>query len=297
MSSIAVLDYRRLFTSYCSPLEPEATDVSPHLPGIDNIEAVLFDVYGTLVISSSGDIGTIMDDSRGDIFSRMVKDELSLTLPENIIIDDLVKEEILQDHKTKRDLGTAFPEVEIRFIWQRVLKKIFPAQTYRSISQMAEDMALLHELSRNRVWPMPGSRKLLEQLRNNFRLGIVSNAQFYTPLMMSSFFKDSYSAFEEHVCVWSYREGIAKPDPALFKKALFNLGREYLADPSRVLYVGNDMLNDITPASSAGMRTLLFAGDSRSLRMRNDDPRVAGVRPDRIVNSLDQIVKILGVGE
>jgi len=34
---------------------------------------------------------------------------------------------------------------------------------------------------------------------------------------------------------------------------------------SKTLYVGNDMLNDIWTATEAGCRTVLFAGDQRSL--------------------------------
>ena len=56
-----------------------------------------------------------------------------------------------------------------------------------------------------------------------------------------------------------------------------------------MLYVGNDLRNDIWPASLTGCRTALFAGDARSLRLREDDPRYASVDPDRIVTALSQI--------
>ena len=62
-----------------------------------------------------------------------------------------------------------------------------------------------------------------------------------------------------------------------------------------VLYVGNDMLNDMTPASRVGFRTALFAGDARSLRMREGDPRVAGVAPDLVLSSLAELPRCLGV--
>ena len=46
------------------------------------------------------------------------------------------------------------------------------------------------------------------------------------------------------------------------------------------------MLNDIMPAQQLGMRTALFAGDARSLRLRLEDPRVEGVRPDVVLTEL-----------
>ena len=38
------------------PLEPKPTALKPRLKRLEGIRAVLFDVYGTLVISASGDI-------------------------------------------------------------------------------------------------------------------------------------------------------------------------------------------------------------------------------------------------
>jgi putative hydrolase of the HAD superfamily len=297
MSTVASVYYERLFNRYCSSLEPEPTGLSPLLPDLTTIDAVLFDVYGTLIISSSGDVGTVMEDSAGDTFRQMVFRELDIVIPEDIQVDDLIKDEIIREHQQKKERGIQYPEVEIRSIWQRVLGKILPQHACSDVSALAEEVAMLHELSRNRVWPMPGSRDILEMMRGRFRTGLVSNAQFYTPLTMQHFFGDSFSIFEDNLCIWSYCEEMAKPDTALFNKALSNLGKKYLSHPSRVLYIGNDMLNDIAAASSAGMRTLLFAGDRRSLRMRSSDPRVAQIQPDGIVTDFDQMAKILGIGE
>jgi len=40
------------------PMEPIATDTRPQLQVIPSVRAVIFDVYGTLVISGSGDVGS-----------------------------------------------------------------------------------------------------------------------------------------------------------------------------------------------------------------------------------------------
>jgi putative hydrolase of the HAD superfamily len=60
-------------------------------------------------------------------------------------------------------------------------------------------------------------------------------------------------------------------------------------EPSAVLYVGNDMLKDIHPARSVGFRTALFAGDRRSLRLRQEDSRCRKLSPDLIVTDLGQL--------
>ncbi|MCL1812348.1 MAG: hypothetical protein FWG29_02365, partial [Treponema sp.] len=59
------------------------------------------------------------------------------------------------------------------------------------------------------------------------------------------------------------------------------------------LYIGNDMKNDITGAAGEGFTTALFAGDRRSLRLREDDPACAGKRPDMVLRDLQTLEKAL----
>jgi putative hydrolase of the HAD superfamily len=60
--------------------------------------------------------------------------------------------------------------------------------------------------------------------------------------------------------------------------------------PPHVLYIGNDMLNDIYPAKATGFQTALFAGDRRSLRLRADDPRCKHLNADLVITDLDQLI-------
>ena len=53
------------------------------------------------------------------------------------------------------------------------------------------------------------------------------------------------------------------------------------------------MLNDIWTASQAGLKTALFAGDQRSLRLRETDDRCQGLEPDVVITELNQLVHIL----
>jgi putative hydrolase of the HAD superfamily len=50
------------------------------------------------------------------------------------------------------------------------------------------------------------------------------------------------------------------------------------------------MLNDIYPARKAGFTTALFAGDKRSLRLRQDDPRCANISADLVITDLYQLL-------
>jgi putative hydrolase of the HAD superfamily len=146
---------------------------------------------------------------------------------------------------------------------------------------------------------MPEARETLGELRDGgIPLGIVSNAQFFTPLLFEALLGAEPEAlgFSEELCAYSYRESRAKPSPEIFLGPLEALARSRGIDASQTLYVGNDMKNDILAARKAGLRTCLFAGDSRSLRLRSDDPEAAGIRPDAVVTTLGELPTVLSLG-
>ena len=75
---------------------------------------------------------------------------------------------------------------------------------------------------------------------------------------------------------------------------MFNVAAEELekmgVSAHSVLYVGNDMLNDIYPAKKTGFKTALFAGDARSLRLREKNPKCKDLSADIIITDLIQIL-------
>ena len=99
--------------------------------------------------------------------------------------------------------------------------------------------------------------------------------------------------FDPVLRYYSYELGRAKPDPWLYEIAAAELGRRGVS-PQETLYVGNDMRNDVWPAAKAGFRTALFAGDERSLRLREDEAKSElAVDPDAVVTELTQIIQLL----
>ena len=56
------------------------------------------------------------------------------------------------------------------------------------------------------------------------------------------------------------------------------------------------MLNDIYPAAMCGMNTALFAGDARSLRLREDHPDCQGLSADLVITDLRQIPVLIHRG-
>jgi putative hydrolase of the HAD superfamily len=144
----------------------------------------------------------------------------------------------------------------------------------------------------NPVWPMPGAAECLTELANRgIHTGLISNAQWFTPLLFPVLLGGELDALGigPDMQFWSWRAGCAKPSEHLFRLAADVLRKRGI-EPECVLHVGNDMLNDVSPAAATGFRTALFAGDRRSLRRREGDARVASVTPDIVLIHLRDLL-------
>jgi len=150
----------------------------------------------------------------------------------------------------------------------------------------------------NPVCPAPHTNDFLQHCnRKKTKMGIISNAQFYTPLLFERFLGTSLMGlgFCLDLTYFSYQQGMAKPCLALFgsaKRLLSKMG----IPAEETLFLGNDMRNDIWPARSVGFQTALFAGDPLSLNLRENSPDCDGLLPDFIVTSLDQLADCLDLG-
>lgn len=285
----------RIRTLYETPLAPEPTALAPELDPIDGVKAVLFDVYGTLLISASGDIGLAGDACDGrDLGQLLASADLDAPSADTAGLDSdgLVQAAIEAEHERARARGADYPEVDILTIWAQVLGTLALQPTPEQLRRLAIE----HEGRSNLVWPMPGLAETLAALRaRGLALGIVSNAQFYTPLILETFLGQPPAGLglDPECSAWSYQLGVAKPSQTIFRPALEGLQRKHGIRPEQTLYVGNDRRNDIWPAGQLGLRTALFAGDNRSLRLREQDHRLDAVTPDRIITELTQIPGLL----
>jgi putative hydrolase of the HAD superfamily len=277
-------------TSLTRPLEPQPTDTAPRAAPIPGIRAVLFDVYGTLVISGCGDIGVAaVSHSRSPFVDAWAATGLDTNrLPRGFDGPAKLTAQIRADHARSRAAGIEHPEVDILAVWRALLSELGLEPDVPTLRLLAVE----YEMRTNPVWPMPGLADLIATLaERGVVLGVVSNAQFYTPLMLEAFLGRPMDAvgFDPRCCAWSYRQRVAKPATDVYRPALAGLHDYHGIAPEAVLYIGNDMRNDIRPARALGCRTALFAGDGRSLRLRHDDPGMRSISPDRVVTALGQL--------
>ncbi len=278
------------------PIKPEAPEELPqkftdrlfpqNIKHISGIKTVLFDVYGTLFISAAGDIGSGRDYMKGNI------DDFALAWTDNYTGEELkhyFHEKVTETHEALFPV-TPYPEVLVEKIWEQ-----FPGRR-KNISP--EEFALRYELAVNPVYPMPGTLETLIGLKSmGIKMGIISNAQFFTPLLFEACFDTSLQdlGFTEELLVYSYKIGEAKPAPSLFRKAFEYLDKHDL-NAENCLYVGNDMLNDIFGAGAFGFKTALFAGDTRSLRLRENNRLTDNTIPTTVIKNIPDIIDIISGG-
>ena len=269
-----------------SPLKvmhPLPTGMVPSGQTRNALKAVLFDIYGTLFISGSGDIGVSEEGFRRSDALNALCERYQIPWSSEQMARKLFAA-IKEEHSQKKSAGIDHPEVEIDRIWQGILG-------WSSMARI-RCLAATYESIVNPTFPMPGLDHVLRTLRGRgVPMGIISNAQFFTPRLFNTYL-GAYPedlGFSPDLTLYSYRFGCAKPSMVLFDHAVSRLRKRGISS-ANVLYVGNDMRNDIQTASRAGFQTALFAGDRRSLRRHVNDPAVQRTQPDLVITGLRQLL-------
>jgi putative hydrolase of the HAD superfamily len=247
------------------------------------IRVAIFDIYGTLFISDAGGIGTPKTDvPRVSGLEDVLRQYGIATSPDRI--SKRLVQSIRTAHHVKKEKGISYPEIEIDAIWQDILK--WPDRN------RIRDFAIAYEWTVNPAFPMPGLDETLRSLRHRgLKMGIISNAQFFTPLLFEWFLgaPSTHLGFDDDLTLYSYQHGEAKPSHSLFNICANRL-RDLGFPPESVVFIGNDMLNDIVPAANAGWQTALFAGDRRSLRLHRNREECLKLEPDLVLTDLRQLL-------
>jgi len=238
---------------------------------VSRIEAVLFDIYGTLV-----DIHT--NEHRDDAF-----ESLSRFLEyRRVFIPGKELKELYFDHINQQIARSRerHPEVDVVRAFGHVLRErgkttdryltMLSTQLYRSLSR--EHMQLYEDT----FWT-------LNEFRKQFRLGIVSDAQrvFCKPELRTLRLENFFEAL-----VISSDYGFRKPDPRLFHIALAALD----VSASEAAYIGNRYETDLVGAKEAGLAVVGL------IRQTEDEKRAYGedYKPDFVADDLRGALREIG---
>ena len=295
------------------PSVPDQIDVE--LADLGNARVVLWDIYGTLFATRAGDLESSLKTPEAMLaaflktagkfgFWRGVPDteDISLWFRERYL------GQIESVHQKKKGEGIPYPEVRIEEIWEQIIA-ILEENGFRAGEEQRRLLpfrtALYFEIAFQQVTFYRGAvETLLKLKKSGLRQGIVSNAQFYTPLLLEYFLREFSNKgrissfkdiFDEDLVSFSYQLGRSKPDPLIFDPVLKELDSEGI-DRDEIIYVGNDMLNDVYLASSLGIKTVLFAADRNSLKKCRGDERVEKACPDAVITDYTQLPFMLSGG-
>ncbi|MCP4711652.1 MAG: HAD hydrolase-like protein [Planctomycetes bacterium] len=279
------------------------------------IRAVLWDVYGTIFGVEVGDLersclvkepieaaaaATIHEFSLGESLG-----ELYGNMPAAIALASGYLELIGESHRRSKGEGVEYPEVVIEEIWRMILLDCHKVGYRQVESEVVLDtayrMAYFFDASLQRNFLYEGVEKVLSDLKEaGIKQGVISNAQFYTPIQMRRLLRKQLDRedleldefFDEPLMLFSYELGFSKPNPGAFIRAIDILGRQGIR-AEEILYVGNDMLNDVWGAMQHGMKTVLFAVDRAQTVWRREDARCRDLSADGEVYRAEQIIELI----
>ncbi|MBN2067075.1 MAG: HAD family hydrolase [Candidatus Diapherotrites archaeon] len=282
------------------------------LSKLSGIRLVLFDLYGTAFIANQH--------SESEYFQKLALKGFRETARQfnlvkclekigsgkryEVLLKEMFYEEIAKDHERRRAKGAESPDVLSEKIWERVLRKLHK-QCGKPLPKNLEMVGLKCSYMSNWIGE-PGMlynnflRPVQQLKKKGVILGIASNAQLYTKIDLDidlqgksrGKIKKWEQLFDPKFSAFSFEAGESKPSKRLFEKILRNAKKQGIKR-GEIAFAGNDLYKDIAIGKELGFKTILFAGDQETLRLRKHDPRAKGVRADAIITDWGQVVKVL----
>lgn len=297
------------------PRQPDPVDVPLRPTPIPGIRAVLWDIYGTLFGCALGDLEASMrDGQRQQAAAWLLVKEFSLQpplsqlypgIPPQIALRDRLVELIDESHCKSRAAGIKYPEVLIEKLWQTIVDDCcrlgWSPPRDELASHTACRLAYFFEAALEKTYLYCGAAICLDTLnRAGIVQGIISNAQFYTPLRLRGMLRTQLARetfelddiFAEPLTLFSFELGFSKPNPTAFGLCLERLAARAI-QPHETVYIGNDMLNDILPAQQHGLKTILFVGDRQQAKLRPEESLCQNLQPDAVIADLNQLPNLL----
>ena len=244
------------------------------------IETVLFDYGHTLIYFDDRPHSMLVE--AYEKVNRLLAGTLEREVPAAHVLIEKVSRAV--DDEIQRDYAAGRPEeVEIAAIYDTALRGLGLELEPALIERVME---LEQEGWLDSVHIGPDVVPTLAVLRGRgLRLGVVSNAAYLPRLMKEQLTALGLANYFDAV-TFSSEVGVRKPHPAIYADALRKLG----ADPSRTLFVGDRVREDVQGPQAQGMRAVL----TREWR-QEDDPGVADFTIQRL-SELPAIVNRLGPG-
>lgn len=284
----------------------------PSIKPLPGIQAVLWDVYGTLL--------RIPDDT----FTLFPKPEIRLQVALDKTIhefnmwnhmyrkpgppwqsminqyNDYIARAAMQAPKHRGD----FTDVNLTAIWHSIIKRLFDKEyVYDSdvlgdVGQLSEKAAFFFHSSLQALEGRPEAGDTITQLREaGIQQGVLADGQNFTLLQVARhLLTDQHPQLKTLLSpalnVLSYQYGICKPSKSLFEIAVEKL-EEAGIDPQNTLHISSRLTDSLVPAKAMGMKTALLAEEKTGLEADGQFIKDPQTRPDRLLTQLSQITEVV----
>ncbi|MDI6732876.1 MAG: HAD-IA family hydrolase [Planctomycetota bacterium] len=229
------------------------------------LKAIFFDIDDTLYSTS-------LFASRARYNSIKAMISLGLNLPEKILLKEL--EEAIKEFSSNYEHH-----------FDKLLLRI-PKRSYEGINPsmlVAAAVIAYHETKSRELLPFSDVPPVLETLSNTDLIrGVITDGLAIKQSEKLIRLK-LYHLFTPRAIFISDEIGISKPNIKLYQRVCNELN----LPPDEVMYVGDNSINDIDPAKTVGMITVL------SRRVRKHHLRQGRLKPDYQIDNFRQLLKIV----
>jgi FMN phosphatase YigB (HAD superfamily) len=292
--------------------EPHPPKVRPHVEPIEGVRAVLWTVYGTLLVISDGELEFEVDN---DFLMNVALDK---TIHEFKMWGSMSRkpgqpaEYMREIYKKALDEQRLAPapdkpaEVLVEKVWEGIIKKLFQkeyqfdASLYGTLGEYAKKVAYFFHASLQGTGAYPNADAAVKGLaERGITQGLLADGQCFTSTQLNRGLSRQDAATRLDVVVpaanrvLSFQHRARKPSDLVFHAAIEAMGAHGI-DPHEILHVGSSLPRDIGPAKKWGMRTALFAGDKASLVATAEQLKDPRYRPDAMLTDLGQVAELIG---
>ena len=297
------------------PAAPERVPAKavPSIKPLPGIRAVTWNVYGTLLRITDGDLlllpqqplrmqialeKTIKEFNMWQSMSRKPGAPWEYMLSQ---YKDVFEEMQLTVPAKKGDVG----QVDSTRLWRKLISRLeqkeyqYDEDFYGDADEYAEKVSLFFHSCLQGVAAMDKGAAVVKAITDaGLAQGLLADGQSFTLVQLLRAFQATTRLpalgrlFTPGCVVLSHDVGVRKPSRTLFTTAVEAFGQIGLA-PAEVLYVSNRLRDDLTIAKQLGFRTALFAGDKNTVQAAVDDLMSPELRPDRLLTELTQIRNLL----
>lgn len=293
----------------------ETAKATPFTARIKGIKAVTWNVYGTLLTISEGQLilnhpqslrmqiameKTIEEFNMWNSMTRRPGKPWEYFLPKYL---QAIEDARLTGGVKKGDL----PEVNSRLIWRKLIDLLshkdykYDTEFYGDLDQLAEKVAYFFQLCLQGCQAAPYAQETMTAIANSgLKQGLLADGQPYTFAQLLRAVEQQgrlppvASVFAPQCMVISSLVGVRKPSGTLYETALARFA-ECGVEANEVLYVSSRLGDDLAIAKQHGFRTALYAGDKLSLQATAAECKDPVTKPDRLITELRQVRELVGI--